>query len=266
MNRHLCGVETVFVLGDPALAHVASSLVKDVARHGGPIADLVPAGVERAVREALGVAPGAGREHPMTAGHPETGPDRTQPEGLTGILDALAAAVEGARAMPMSSSVLVNRAELLDLVDQARDVLPTQLSRADEVLAAADAARAAAQVGRRRDHRPAHAHAAELVEEHAIATPPGTGPRRSSRRPRRTPKACAATRTTTATAAWRTSRSTSTSSCTRSRRAGRGSPSGWAPTPGCDVRHGRRTRRSGGAAGAGPVPDGPRLGRRAGMP
>ncbi len=57
MNRHLVGVETVFVLGDPRLAHVASSLVKDVARHGGPIADLVPESVETAVREALGVGP-----------------------------------------------------------------------------------------------------------------------------------------------------------------------------------------------------------------
>ncbi|GIG25351.1 pantetheine-phosphate adenylyltransferase [Cellulomonas denverensis] len=53
MNRHLSGVETVFVPGDPALAHVASSLVKDVAGHGGPIDDLVPAGVGDAVREAL---------------------------------------------------------------------------------------------------------------------------------------------------------------------------------------------------------------------
>ncbi len=57
MNRHLSGVETVFVLGDPELAHVASSLVKDVARHGGAVADLVPAGVEPAVREALGTGP-----------------------------------------------------------------------------------------------------------------------------------------------------------------------------------------------------------------
>jgi hypothetical protein len=104
----------------------------------------------------------------MTAGHPEVGPDRTQPEGLTGILDALAAAVEDARAMPMSSSVLVNRAELLDLVDQARDVLPTQLSRADEVLAAADAARAAAQADVDAIIDAAHARAAELTEEHAI--------------------------------------------------------------------------------------------------
>lgn len=53
MNRHLSGVETVFVVGDPALAHVASSLVKDVARHGGAIDDLVPPGVARAVRAAL---------------------------------------------------------------------------------------------------------------------------------------------------------------------------------------------------------------------
>jgi len=55
MNRHLTGVETVFVVGDPALGHIASSLVKDVARHGGEIGDLVPPGVEAAVRAALGL-------------------------------------------------------------------------------------------------------------------------------------------------------------------------------------------------------------------
>ncbi|MDM7853957.1 pantetheine-phosphate adenylyltransferase [Cellulomonas alba] len=53
MNRHLSGVETVFVPGDSALAHIASSLVKDVARFGGPIDDLVPPGVGDAVRAAL---------------------------------------------------------------------------------------------------------------------------------------------------------------------------------------------------------------------
>jgi pantetheine-phosphate adenylyltransferase len=53
MNRELSGVETVFVIGDPALAHIASSLVKDVARHGGRIDGLVPAGVAEAVRAAL---------------------------------------------------------------------------------------------------------------------------------------------------------------------------------------------------------------------
>jgi len=53
LNRHLSGVETVFVPGDGALAHVASSLVKDVARHGGSIEDLVPPGVAAAVSAAL---------------------------------------------------------------------------------------------------------------------------------------------------------------------------------------------------------------------
>lgn len=60
MNRHLAGIETVFVMGDPALGHVASSLVKDVARHGGQIEDLVPDGVAAALRTALGADPTGG--------------------------------------------------------------------------------------------------------------------------------------------------------------------------------------------------------------
>lgn len=58
MNRHLSGVETAFVAADPALSHIASSLVKDVARHGGPVDDLVPPGVGDAVRAALAAASG----------------------------------------------------------------------------------------------------------------------------------------------------------------------------------------------------------------
>jgi pantetheine-phosphate adenylyltransferase len=53
MNRELTGIETVFVSGDPALQHIASSLVRDVARHGGSIAGLVPAGVEPILLAAL---------------------------------------------------------------------------------------------------------------------------------------------------------------------------------------------------------------------
>jgi pantetheine-phosphate adenylyltransferase len=56
MNRHLTGIETVFVIGDPALAHIASSLVRDVARNSGDIEDLVPHGVAPAVYRALGSA------------------------------------------------------------------------------------------------------------------------------------------------------------------------------------------------------------------
>ena len=53
MNRHLTGVETVFLPADRSVIHIASSLVKDVARHGGKIEDLVPAHVATAVRARL---------------------------------------------------------------------------------------------------------------------------------------------------------------------------------------------------------------------
>ncbi len=52
MNQHL-GVETLFLPADPEVAHIASSLVKDVARHGGRIEDLVPPGVADVVRARL---------------------------------------------------------------------------------------------------------------------------------------------------------------------------------------------------------------------
>ena len=42
MNRHLTGLETVFLAGDPAYGHVSSSLVKEVASHGGDVHGMVP--------------------------------------------------------------------------------------------------------------------------------------------------------------------------------------------------------------------------------
>jgi len=49
MNRHLTGVETVFLPGAPDLEHVSSSLVKEVVRYGGDVSGLVP----DEVRDAL---------------------------------------------------------------------------------------------------------------------------------------------------------------------------------------------------------------------
>lgn len=57
MNRHLSGIETVFLPSSGALAHIASSMVRDVARHGGPVDDLVPAGVGDLVRSYLESTP-----------------------------------------------------------------------------------------------------------------------------------------------------------------------------------------------------------------
>ena len=50
MNRHLTGLETVFLSGDPTLTHVSSSLVREVARNGGDVSGLVPDGVLAAMR------------------------------------------------------------------------------------------------------------------------------------------------------------------------------------------------------------------------
>jgi pantetheine-phosphate adenylyltransferase len=52
MNRDLAGIETVFLVGDPALAHVSSSLVREVASYGGDVSAYVPAAVNLALRTA----------------------------------------------------------------------------------------------------------------------------------------------------------------------------------------------------------------------
>ena len=49
-------------------------------------------------------------------------------------LDQITALIEDARAMPMSASALVNRAEVLGLLDELRDLLPEQLHHADLLL------------------------------------------------------------------------------------------------------------------------------------
>ncbi|WP_395242866.1 pantetheine-phosphate adenylyltransferase [Agromyces sp. MMS24-K17] len=49
VNRHLAGVETIFMLPDPAHAHVSSSLVRQVSALGGDVSPYVP----RAVSEYL---------------------------------------------------------------------------------------------------------------------------------------------------------------------------------------------------------------------
>lgn len=54
-------------------------------------------------------------------------------------LDEITRYVEDARAMPMSASALVNRAELLGLLDDLRELLPEELHHADVLLSDRDA-------------------------------------------------------------------------------------------------------------------------------
>ena len=47
MNRHLTGVETVYLPADARYTHLSSSLIKEVHGLGGDVAELVPAAVLR---------------------------------------------------------------------------------------------------------------------------------------------------------------------------------------------------------------------------
>lgn len=96
------------------------------------------------------------------------GPSSDEALGLTGILDAIAEAVTRARAMPMSSSVLVSRAELLELVERARATLPSEIVEADEVLARVESLREQATAEAERVLAAAREEAARLVASESV--------------------------------------------------------------------------------------------------
>lgn len=53
MNRHLAGIDTLFLLTDAALSHISSSLVREVAQLGGDVDDMLPPAAARAIRAAV---------------------------------------------------------------------------------------------------------------------------------------------------------------------------------------------------------------------
>jgi len=55
MNRHIGGLETVFVPTNPTWSYISSSLIKEVVRFGGDVSGLVPPGVADRLRDALTV-------------------------------------------------------------------------------------------------------------------------------------------------------------------------------------------------------------------
>ena len=87
---------------------------------------------------------------------------------LISILDELTELVTAARAMPMSASVLVNRAEALDLLDAARAVVPEEIQTADDIVADADAMVERARQRAEKIVEEARARAEELVREENV--------------------------------------------------------------------------------------------------
>lgn len=53
VNRKLSGVETLFLPADPMKEHISSSIVKDVASHGGNVKGMVPDSVLPPLCEAI---------------------------------------------------------------------------------------------------------------------------------------------------------------------------------------------------------------------
>jgi len=61
-NRHVSGIETLFVLPGPDRAYISSTLVRQIAAGGGDVSGLVPPEVLGAVRAAYGPAGPRGRK------------------------------------------------------------------------------------------------------------------------------------------------------------------------------------------------------------
>ena len=80
-------------------------------------------------------------------------------------LDALAELIEQARAMPMSASAIINRAEVLELVDDIRASLPAQLSDAELLLGRRDQVVADGRLEADRIIDAAYAEQGRLVSE-----------------------------------------------------------------------------------------------------
>ena len=84
------------------------------------------------------------------------------------VLDRLSALVEQARAVPMSASCVVNRDEVLTLLDDARATLPSALARAERVLRERQSLLAGAEEQADDVVAQAHAEQARLLEATAV--------------------------------------------------------------------------------------------------
>jgi vacuolar-type H+-ATPase subunit H len=84
-------------------------------------------------------------------------------------LDEIAATVSSARSMPMSASCVVNRAELLAMLEEVSAALPASLSQAEELLGDREQMVAEARTEAQRIIESAHAERGSLVSETQIA-------------------------------------------------------------------------------------------------
>jgi len=84
-------------------------------------------------------------------------------------LDEIVATVAGARSMPMSASCVVNRAELLAMLEEVSAALPSSLAQAEELLGGREQMVQEAQAEAQRIIESAHAERGSLVSDTQIA-------------------------------------------------------------------------------------------------
>ncbi|MER5641188.1 cell division initiation protein [Kitasatospora sp. NPDC002227] len=80
-------------------------------------------------------------------------------------LDAIVTAVENARSMPMSASCVVNRAELVGLLQELREALPAELAHAQSVMADHEQVVADAQAQAEQIIQGAHSERGSLISD-----------------------------------------------------------------------------------------------------
>jgi hypothetical protein len=83
-------------------------------------------------------------------------------------LDEIAAAVSAARSMPMSASCVVNRAELLAMLDEVRAALPDSLSQAEALIGGRDQMVEEARAEAQRIIQQAHSERGSLTSETGV--------------------------------------------------------------------------------------------------
>ncbi|MEU7517235.1 ATP synthase F0 subunit B [Streptomyces sp. NPDC042898] len=84
-------------------------------------------------------------------------------------LDEIVATVQGARSMPMSASCVVNRAELLSLLEEVRDALPGSLAQAQELIGGREQLVEQARQEAERIIEAAHAERGSIVSDTQVA-------------------------------------------------------------------------------------------------
>ncbi|MBT2423079.1 cell division initiation protein [Streptomyces sp. ISL-22] len=84
-------------------------------------------------------------------------------------LDEIVAAVSGARSMPMSASCVVNRAELLSMLEEVRQALPGSLAQAQELIGDREQMVEQARQEAERIIQGAHAERGSLISDTEVA-------------------------------------------------------------------------------------------------